>query len=260
MLAAGRSDREAGEAGVLPEIRVRRISSRALVAMKKTVLVVDIGGTHVKLMISRKETRKFDSGMKLSPKKLVSEIKMAVKDWKYDAISIGFPSVVKEGRVKKDPKHLAAGWIDWDFSKSLGKPTRLLNDAAMQALGSYHGGRMLFLGLGTGLGSALVWEKNLLPLELGDLPYEGMIIEKYLGKVGFDRLGKKKWKRHVLFCVQQLKLSFIADYVVVGGGLVKEFDSLPEGMESGDNKNVYLGGVRLWDSDSKTRRQNWNIF
>ena len=135
-----------------------------------------------------------------------------------------------------------------------------MNDAAMQALGSYRGGRMLFLGLGTGLGSTLVWQRNVLPLELGDLPYEGMIIEKYLGKVGFDRLGKKKWKRHVLFCVKQLKLSFIADYVVVGGGLVKEFDSLPEGMESGDNKNVYLGGVRLWDSDSKTRRQNWNIF
>jgi hypothetical protein len=228
--------------------------------MKKNVLVVDIGGTHVKLMISRKETRKFDSGMTLSPKALVSQIKKNTAGWKYDVISIGFPSVVRNQRVVKEPKHLAPGWIDCDFGKSLGRPTRLLNDAAMQALGSYHGGRMLFLGLGTGLGSALVWDKNLLPLELGDLPYKGGRIEKVLGKIGFTRLGKKEWKRQVLFCVQQLKLSFIADYVVVGGGLVKEFDSLPEGMEPGDNKNVYLGGVRLWETDSRTRRQKWNIL
>src|SRR3954465_9051939 len=228
--------------------------------MKKKVLVVDIGGTHVKLMISPGETRKFDSGMNFSPRQLAPAIKKTAEGWKYDAISIGFPSVVKKGRVKKDPKHLAPGWIDWDFTKSLGKPTRIINDAAMQALGSYRGGRMLFLGLGTGLGSALVWEKNLLPLELGDLPYEGDIIEKVLGKIGFDRLGKEKWKRQVLFCVKQLKLSFIADYVVVGGGLVKEFDSLPKGMEPGDNKNVYLGGVRLWETDPKTRRPRWNIL
>src|ERR1043166_7934503 len=196
--------------------------------MKKKVLVADIGGTSVKLMISHSETRKFDSGMNFSPKQLAAHIKKHSEGWEYDAISIGFPSVVKNGRVKKDPKHLGPGWVDWDFSKSLGKPTRVLNDASMQALGSYRGGRMLFLGLGTGLGSSLVWEKNLLPLELGDLPYEGGIIERYLGKQGFDRLGKKKWKRHVLFCLKYLKLSFIADYIVLGGGLVKEFDSLPD--------------------------------
>ena len=228
--------------------------------MKKKVLVVDIGGTHVKLMISHSETRKFDSGMKLSPKELVSQIKKIAQGWSYNAISIGFPSVVKKGRVKKDPKHLASGWVDWDFSKSLGKPTRVINDAAMQALGSYRGGRMLFLGLGTGLGSALVWEKNLLPLELGDLPYEGGIIEKFLGKPGFDRLGKKKWKRHVLFCLKYLKLSFIADYIVVGGGLVKEFDSLPDGIEPGDNRNSYLGGLRMWDTDPKNRRPKWSML
>lgn len=228
--------------------------------MKKKVLVVDIGGTHVKLMISHRETRKFDSGMKLSPRELVTQIRKTAEGWKYNAISIGFPSVVRKGRIVKEAKHLAPGWIGWNFSKSLGKPTRVINDAAMQALGSYRGGRMLFLGLGTGLGSALVWEKNLLPLELGDLPYEGRIIEKFLGKVGFDTLGKKEWSRHVLFCLKYLKLSFIADYVVVGGGLVKEFDTLPEGMEPGDNKNVFLGGVRLWDTDPKTRRPKWNIL
>jgi hypothetical protein len=228
--------------------------------MKKKVLVVDIGGTHVKLMMSQTERRKFDSGMTLSPRELVSQIRKTAAGWSYNAISIGFPSVVKKGRVKKDPKHLAPGWIDWDFGKSLGKPTRVINDAAMQALGSYRGGRMLFLGLGTGLGSALVWEKNLLPLELGDLPYEGGIIEKYLGKVGFDRLGKKKWKRHVLFCLKYLKLSFIADYIVLGGGLVKEFDNLPDGIEEGDNRNVYLGGLRMWDTDPRTRRPKWNVM
>lgn len=228
--------------------------------MKKKVLVVDIGGTHVKLMISHSETRKFDSGMKLSPKELVSQIKKTSQRWNYNAISIGFPSVVKKGRVKKDPKHLAPGWIDWDFGKSLGKPTRVINDAAMQALGSYHGGRMLFLGLGTGLGSALVWEKNLLPLELGDLPYEGGIIEEFLGKPGFDRLGRKKWKRHVVFCLKYLKLSFIADYIVLGGGLVKEFDSLPDGIEPGDNRNSYLGGLRMWETDPRTRRPKWSML
>ena len=228
--------------------------------MKKKILVADIGGTSVKLMISHDETRKFDSGMQFSPKELASQIKKNSEGWKYDAISVGFPSPVKKGRVKKDPKHLAPGWIDWDFSKSLGKPTRVLNDAAMQALGSYHGGRMLFLGLGTGLGSALVWEKNLLPLELGDLPYEGGIIEHILGKVGFDRLGKKEWTRHVLFCLKHLKLSFIADYVVVGGGLIHELGKLPNGFERGDNRNTYFGGLRIWETDAKTRRPKWAIL
>src|SRR3954466_15935627 len=152
--------------------------------MKKKVLVVDIGGSSVKLMISHNETRKFDTGMHLPPKQLVAQITKTAAGWNYNAISIGFPSVVRKGRIVKEAKHLAPGWIGWDFNKSLGKPTRIINDAAMQALGSYHGGRMLFLGLGTGLGSALVWEKNLLPLELGDLPYEGGIIEAYLGKPG----------------------------------------------------------------------------
>jgi hypothetical protein len=228
--------------------------------MKKKVLVVDIGGSSVKLMISHNETRKFDSGMGLPPKQLVSQITKTAAGWNYNAISIGFPSVVRKGQIVKEAKHLAPGWIGWDFNKSLGKPTRVINDAAMQALGSYRGGRMLFLGLGTGLGSALVWEKNLLPLELGDLPYEGRVIEKYLGKIGFDRLGKKEWMRHVLFCLKYLKLSFIADYIVLGGGLVKEFDSLPEGVEPGDNRNSYLGGVRMWETDPKTRRPKWNVM
>ena len=228
--------------------------------MKKKVLVVDIGGSSVKLMISHTETRKFETGMKLSPRHLVSNIKKTAQGWNYNAISIGFPSVIRKGQIVKEAKHLAPGWIGWDFNKSLGKPTRVINDAAMQALGSYRGGRMLFLGLGTGLGSALVWDRNLLPLELGDLPYEGRIIEKYLGKIGFDRLGKKEWMRHVLFCLKYLKLSFIADYIVLGGGLVNEFDSLPDGVEPGDNRNSYLGGLRMWETDAKKRRPKWSIL
>jgi hypothetical protein len=228
--------------------------------MKKKVLVVDIGGTHVKLMISPGETRKFDSGMNFTPRQLAPAIRKTAAGWKYDAISIGFPSVIKEGRVKKDPKHLAPGWIDWDFAKSLGKPARVINDAAMQALGSYRGGRMLFLGLGTGLGSALVWEKNVLPLELGDLPSAGGIIENLLGKVGLVRLGRKEWTRHVLLWLKHLKLSFIADYIVLGGGLIHELSSLPDGVEPGDNRNSYLGGVRMWETDRKTRRAKWNVM
>ena len=228
--------------------------------MKKRILVVDIGGTHVKLQISRTERRKFDSGTKLAPRELVSQIKKTAQGWNYDAISIGFPSVVRKGSIVKEPKHLAVGWVGWDFNKSLGKPTRLLNDAAMQALGSYRSGRMLFLGLGTGLGSALVWNGSLLPLELGDLPYEGGIIEQVLGKPGLDRLGKKKWKREVLFCLKYLKLSFIADYVVLGGGNAKQFDTLPDGIVPGDNRNVYLGGLRMWEIDPRTRRSKWAVL
>ena len=226
----------------------------------KKILVIDIGGTHVKLMISRTEKRKFDSGMRLSPRQLISQVKKTAEGWKYDAISIGFPAPVHKGRIMKNPKHLAPGWVGWNFSKTLGKPTRVMNDAAMQALGSYRNGRMLFLGLGTGLGSALVWPKNLLPLELGDLPYEGTIIEEYLGKPGLASLGKKEWMRHVLFCLKQLKLSFIADYIVLGGGNAKQFDTLPEGIEAGHNRNAYTGGVRMWETDPRTRRPKWNVI
>jgi predicted NBD/HSP70 family sugar kinase len=226
----------------------------------KKVLVVDIGGTHVKLMISRGQKRKFNSGMKLSPRQLVAEIKKTAADWKFDAVSIGFPAPVHRGEITKDPKHLAKGWVGWDFRKSLDKPVRVINDAAMQALGSYHGGRMLFLGLGTGLGSALLWEKNVLPLELGDLPYgNGEMIEEYVSKRGLERMGRKLWLREVHHAVTRLKLSLIADYVVLGGGNAKLLTKLPEGCELGANKNAYLGGVRLWQKDT-LGRDKWKII
>jgi len=160
-----------------------------------------------------------------------------------------------------EPKHLGPGWTRFDYEKSLGKPIRIINDAAMQALGSFHGGRMLFLGLGTGLGSTLIWETNVLPLELGDLPYgNGHIIEDYLGKSGMKQLGEKKWKREVLRAVLLLKKSLIADYVVLGGGSAKKFDELPAGIEPGHNRNAFLGGVRLWQTDPRTRRAKWRIM
>lgn len=226
----------------------------------KKILVVDIGGTHVKLMISRGEKRKFDSGSKLSPKQLVAGIQEAASEWDYEAVSIGFPSPVRAGRVARDPNHLAKGWIGWDFQKSLGKPTRVINDASMQALGSYHGGRMLFLGLGTGLGSSLIWDRNVLPLELGELPYPGVNrIEDVLGKEGLAQIGKKLWKREVTAAVQQLKMAFIADYVVLGGGNAKQFTTFPENVEPGHNRNAYLGGCRLWQVD-RSGRPKWNVI
>ena len=229
--------------------------------MKKKILVVDIGGTNVKLMISPNDKRKFSSGKKLAPDQLVSEIKQVTGDWEYDAISLGFPAPIRDGHILNDPKHLAGGWVDFDFKAALGKPMRFINDAAMQALGSYHGGRMLFLGLGTGLGSCLIWDRNVLPLELGDLPYPGVKrIEDVVGKRGLERLGKKAWRREVLGVLKQMKRAFIAEYVVVGGGNAKQFDELPDGFELGANRNAYLGGTRLWETDARTKRAKWNII
>lgn len=212
-------------------------------------------------MISRRERRKFPSGLTLSPRQLVARIQKAAADWKFDRVAIGFPAPVANGKIIKNPKNLAKGWVNWDFTKSLGKPTRVINDAAMQALGSYHGGRMLFLGLGTGLGSALIWDNNVLPLELGNLPYgDGSTIEDHLGKRGLDYFGRKMWEREVFTALDQLKLAFIADYIVLGGGNAKLFKQLPDGIEFGSNRNAYLGGSRLWQTQARTRRPKWNVI
>ena len=229
--------------------------------MRKRILVIDIGGTHVKLMISRAKKRKFKSGQKLTPREMVKQIKVEIERWKFDAISIGFPSPVRDGRILAEPKHLGKGWVRFNFEKALGKPVRVVNDAALQALGSYHGGRMLFLGLGTGLGSTLVFPDMVLPLELGDLPYcDDRIIEDFLGKPGIAELGEKEWERLVMGAVAQLKKSFIVDYVVLGGGNTKKLSVLPEGAEQGHNRNAYLGGVRLWQTDQSTRRPKWRVL
>jgi predicted NBD/HSP70 family sugar kinase len=227
----------------------------------KKILVVDIGGTHVKLMIEARKQRQFASGPRMAPKQMVAAIKTNVRDWRFDAVSIGFPAPIQDGRIIREPKHLGKGWLGFQFGNCLGKPVQMINDAAMQALGSYRGGRMLFLGLGTGLGSALALEQTLLPLELGDLPYRHHdIIENYLGIPGIERLGLKRWKREVIFAVSQLKKSFIADYVVLGGGNAHRFKKLPAGIQHGDNLNVFLGGRRLWETDKKTGRKKWRII
>jgi len=229
--------------------------------VKKRILVIDIGGSNVKLMISRAQRRKFRSGLEMTPREMVAQIKPLVQDWTFDAISMGFPSPVRNGCIVSEPKHLGPGWPLFNFEKSLGKPVRIINDAAMQALGSFRGRRMLFLGLGTGLGSTLIWETSVLPLELGDLPYgNGHIIEDYLGKSGMKCLGEKEWKREVLRAVVLLKKSLIADYVVLGGGSAKKLDELPDGVELGHNRNAFLGGVRLWQTHARTGRPKWQIL
>jgi len=229
--------------------------------VKKRILVIDVGGSNVKAMISRAQRRKFKSGPNMAPREMVAQLKPVVQDWTFDAISMGFPSPVRNGCIMSEPKHLGPGWPRFNFEKSLGKPVRIINDAAMQALGSFRGRRMLFLGLGTGLGSTLIWETSVLPLELGDLPYgHGHIIEDYLGKSGMKRLGEKEWKREVFRAVVSLKKSLIADYVVLGGGSAKKLDELPDGVELGHNRNAFLGGVRLWQTDPRTGRPKWNIL
>ena len=229
--------------------------------MTKNILVIDIGGSHVKLMISRAQKRKFESGPDLTPREMLAQMKPLLRDWKFDLVSIGFPAPVGNGRILNEPKNLGSGWTRFDFEKSLRKPVRIINDAAMQALGSYHGGRMLFLGLGTGLGSTLILRRMVLPLELGDLPYrDHQIIEDHLGKSGMRMLGEKEWQREVMRAVVQLKKALIADYVVLGGSGAKKLDALPDMIELGHNRNAFLGGVRLWQVDPRTRRPKWNIL
>jgi hypothetical protein len=229
--------------------------------MKRKILVVDIGGTYVKLLMSPRNEREFPSGSRMGPAEFVDRFKQTVRGWNFDVASIGLPAPMRNGRIVRDPKHLGKGWVRFNFARALGIPVRVVNDAALQALGSHHGGRMLFLGLGTGLGSALVWDNTLMPLELGDLPYpDGHIIENYLGIPGLELFGEKKWKREVAYAVTQLKKSFIADYVVLGGGLVHRLRQLPKGTERGRNENAFLGGIRLWEIKRNSRDLKWRML
>jgi polyphosphate glucokinase len=212
------------------------------------ILVIDVGGTHVKMLATGRRRRvEFPSGPKMTPAKMIAEVRVAAAGWKYDAISIGYPGVVVQGRPISEPPHLGAGWVGFDFKRALGRPVKIVNDAAMQALGSYEGGRMLFLGLGTGLGSALVVDNMLEPMELAHLPFKkGRSYEDYLGLAGLGRLGKKKWRHEVAEAVQALKSAVQADYVVLGGGNARLLKKLPPGARLGDNSNAFRGGYRLW--------------
>jgi predicted NBD/HSP70 family sugar kinase len=213
------------------------------------ILVIDVGGSHVKLLATgQKRPTKIDSGPGLTPDAMADAVMRTTADWKFDKVSIGYPGVVVRGRIVHEPINLGRGWVGFDFHHALGRPVRIINDAAMQALGSYEGGRMLFLGLGTGLGSALIVDGALQPLELGHLPYrKGRTYEDYVGKAGLDRLGKKKWKRHVDDVVTLLKNALQAEDVVLGGGNVKLLDALPAGARRGSNANAFVGGFRLWE-------------
>jgi len=212
------------------------------------VLVVDVGGSSVKILATgQREHRRFTSGPKLTPSRMVSEVKKLARDWNYDVVTIGYPGPVLHGRPMAEPYNLGRGWVGFDFASAFGRPVMLINDAAMQALGSYNGGKMLFLGLGTGLGSAMIVNGIVEPMELGHLPYKKGTYESYAGRRGLERDGKKKWRRHVDDVVAQLIAALEPDDTVIGGGNVRKLDALPPGSRAGDNDNAFCGGFRLWE-------------
>ena len=211
------------------------------------VLVVDVGGTHIKVLATgQTEPREFRSGPTMTPKRMVSGVKKLTADWKYQVVSLGYPGPVLRNRPVAEPHNLGPGWIGFRFGEAFGRPLKLINDAAMQALGSYQGGKLLFLGLGTGLGSAMVVDGIVEPMELGHLPYKKATYEDYVGLRGLEEWGKKKWRRHVADVIQRLQAAFGVDDVVVGGGNCKLLRDLPKGVRLGSNANAFVGGARLW--------------
>jgi polyphosphate glucokinase len=218
------------------------------------VLAVDVGGTHVKILATgQKDPRKFLSGPTLTAKDMVSGVKKLAAGWKYDVVSIGYPGPVLRDRPVAEPHNLAPGWVAFDFEKAFGHPVKVINDAAMQALGSYKGGRLLFLGLGTGLGSTMVMDGVVEPMELGHLPYKKATYEDYVGLRGLEKWGKKKWRIHVADVVSRLISALEPDAVVIGGGNAKKLKDLPPGCSAGDNTNAFLGGFRLWEEAGARR-------
>lgn len=213
------------------------------------ILVLDVGGTHVKVADSHhQEPVKIDSGPTMTPRVMIAAVRKTTVSWNYSVCSIGFPGPVTHGKPLCEPWNLGKGWVGFDFKKALGCPVKVINDAAMQALGSYEGGRMLFLGLGTGLGSAMIVDGVLEPMELAHLPYKnGRTYEDYLGIAGLERAGKKRWRKHVFDVTERLKNALEADYVVLGGGNSRKLKELPPGARLGDNANAIRGGMRLWD-------------
>ena len=231
-----------------PKTKVRK--SKA-----KIILAIDVGGSHVKVMTSRgRSKRAFDSGPDLSARAMVRQVKALTKDWSYDVISIGYPGVVVRDRVVKEPRNLGRGWKGFDFAKAFGRPTKVVNDALMQALGGYEGGRMLFLGLGTGMGTAMIADGVMLPMELAHLPYQnGKTFEEIVGAAGRKRLGRASWRLHVADVVARLTAALEPDYVVLGGGNVGKLEKLPPKARRGNNADAFEGGFRLWREGRKRR-------
>jgi polyphosphate glucokinase len=213
------------------------------------ILVVDVGGTHVKILATgQREPRRVDSGPAMTARGMVSAVKRLSADWSYDHVTIGYPGAVVHGHVVAEPHNLGPGWVGFDFRRAFGRPVKVVNDAAMQALGSYRRGRMLFLGLGTGLGSALIVDGVLEPMELGHLPYKkGRTFEDYVGIRGLARHGKKHWRKDVLDVIARLRAALEPDEVVIGGGNAAKLEALPPGTRLVDNANAFVGGFRLWN-------------
>lgn len=229
-------------------------AQRARLTRQMRILVLDVGGSHVKLLATgRRVPIKIPSGPTMTAREMVTRVRDATAGWRFDAVSIGFPGPVRRGRPAAEPANLGTGWVAFNFTRAFACPVKIVNDAAMQALGSYTGGRMLFLGLGTGLGSALVIDGALEPMELGHLPYKnGRTYEDYVGEAGLKRLGRKKWGRHVLDVIRRLAAAFDVDDVVIGGGNVKHLRALPRGARRGSNAYAFVGGYRLWADSTGT--------
>jgi polyphosphate glucokinase len=224
------------------------IAEDEVVGEERTVLCVDVGGSHVKALASNeREHRRFASGPRLTPREMVDGVLDVAEGWSWDLVSVGIPAPVRGGKPIAEPINLGDGWVGFDFEGAFGKPTKVVNDAVMQALGSYEGGRMLFLGLGTGLGSAMVVDGLVEPLELGHLPFRKHTFEDYVSAHALEKHGKKKWQATVFEVVERLAGAMEPDYVVIGGGGAEELDELPPNSRRGDNERAFVGGFRLWD-------------
>jgi hypothetical protein len=219
----------------------------------KKILVIDIGGSHVKCVATDHDApARFESGPKLTPHEMMKQLGKITQGWRFDAVSIGYPGVVRHGKVAREPHNLGTGWVGFDFEAAFGCPVRIINDAAMQALGSYEGDKMLFLGLGTGLGSALIIDGTIVAMELGHLHFrKGRTYEDYLGKQGRKQLGKAKWRSKVLRVVEGFRRALLPDYIVLGGGNASHLNHLPPHTRLGDNAHAFVGGFRIWDDGNR---------
>jgi predicted NBD/HSP70 family sugar kinase len=223
---------------------------------RRKILVLDVGGSHVKCLASGRKTHvEFESGPKLTPGEMVKQVLKITRGWRFDAVSIGYPGVVHRGKPAREPYNLGPGWVGFDFRAAFARPVRIINDAAMQALGGYKGGKMLFLGLGTGLGSALIVDGVIAPMELGHLHYSKRCnYEDYLGQRGRKRLGNRKWRAMVAAVVHGFRKALLPDYIVLGGGNAAHVKRLPPHTDRGDNSDAFAGGFRLWEQDHRRKR------
>jgi len=228
-------------------------SSFPAAASSRIVLAVDVGGTNLKVKCAgNDEVRRSASGRDMTAEKMAAAVSEMTADWTFDLISVGYPGLVINGKIAREPFNLGPGWLDFDFAEAFGKPVKVINDAAMQALGAYEGGRMLFLGIGTGFGSALILNGIVQPLELGHLSYKkGRTYEDFAGKRGQRRLGKRRWRKAVTTIIQNLSMALQPDYVVVGGGEAKKLRALPQNCHFGSNADAFEGGFRMW-TDTRT--------